>query len=196
MASNRYDNATDPEALVPYAVPSTDGTKVYRTELTPLSFLRRSATVFPDRAAVVHADRGIAYSYRQFAERVNRLASALRTSGIHPGDRVAFLCPNIPPLLEAHFGVPAAGAILVAVNFRLTATEINAILDHAGARFLFVDRDLTALVTRDNHRSKVIRIDDTGRADDPYEEFLAGGSLMAAYAWPQNEEETISLSYT
>src|SRR2546428_10334209 len=88
--------------------------KVYRTELTPVSFLHRSAYVFPDRTAVVHGERR--YSYRQFAERVNRLASRLRASGLQKHDRVAFLSPNIPPLLEASFAVPAAGGPLRAPN--------------------------------------------------------------------------------
>ncbi|HET8854222.1 MAG TPA: AMP-binding protein, partial [Ktedonobacteraceae bacterium] len=79
---------------------------VYRTELTPLSFLQRSALVFPDKTAVIHSDRQ--YTYREFAERVNRLASRLRRGGLAKQDRVAFLCPNTPALLEAHFAIPAA----------------------------------------------------------------------------------------
>jgi fatty-acyl-CoA synthase len=79
--------------------------QAYRTELSPVSFLRRSAYVYPDKVAVVHGDRR--FTYRQLDERVNRLASALILAGLAPGDRVAFLAPNIPPLLEAHFGVPA-----------------------------------------------------------------------------------------
>src|ERR671936_2486430 len=93
--------------------------KVYRTELSPVSFLRRSAFVYPDKIAVVHGERR--YSYREFHERVNRLASALAGAGVEAGDRVAFLCPNTPALLEAHFAVPAAGAVLVAINTRLAA---------------------------------------------------------------------------
>ena len=93
--------------------------KVNRTELTPVSFLVRSADVFPDKAAVVHGSRR--YTYRQLAERVNRLASALRRIGLQKHDRVAFICPNIPPMLEAHYGVPAAGGILVAINTRLSS---------------------------------------------------------------------------
>ena len=80
---------------------------VYRTELTPVSFLHRSAFVFPDKTAVVHGDRQ--YTYREFAERVNRLASRLRSSGLAKQDRVAFLCPNTPALLETHFAIPCAG---------------------------------------------------------------------------------------
>src|SRR5881396_4446797 len=82
---------------------------VYRTELTPVSFLARSAYVFPQKTAVVHGARR--YTYAQLAERVNRLASALRAAGMKKHDRVAFLCPNIPATLEAHFGVPAAGGM-------------------------------------------------------------------------------------
>ena len=91
---------------------------VFRTELSPVSFLERSAYVFPDKPAVVHGARR--YSYRQLEERVNRLASALRRSGIRKHERVAFLCPNIPAMLEAHFGVPLAGGVLVAINIRLS----------------------------------------------------------------------------
>lgn len=117
---------------------------VYRTELTPVSFLQRSAYVFPDKPAVAHGTRR--YTYRQLEERVNRLASGLRAAGLEKHDRVAFLCPNIPPLLEAHFAVPAAGGVLVAVNTPLDADEIGYILRHSGSRFLFVDAELEGLV--------------------------------------------------
>ena len=93
--------------------------KVSRTELTPVSFLVRSAYVFPDKTAVVHGTRR--YTYRQLGERVNRLASALRAAGMRKHDRVAFLCPNVPAMLEAHYGVPAAGGVLVAINTRLSS---------------------------------------------------------------------------
>ena len=97
--------------------------RAYRTELSPVSFLRRSAYVFPDKVAIVHGERRT--TYREFDQRVNRLASALRAAGVEPGDRVAFLAPNIPALLEAHYGVPAAGAVLVAINTRLGRDEID-----------------------------------------------------------------------
>src|SRR5206468_3544218 len=96
---------------------------VYRTELTPVSFLTRSAYVFPQKVAVVHGTRR--YTYAELEERVRRLASALRAARLQKHDRVAFLCPNIPAMLEAHFGVPAAGGILVAINTRLASDEIN-----------------------------------------------------------------------
>src|SRR3989442_4355491 len=95
--------------------------KVYRTELTPLSFVERSALVFPEKIAVVDGDRR--YTYQEFMQRVNRMASHLRASGLQKHDRVAFLCPNTSALLEAHYGVPAAGGILVAVNTRLNSQE-------------------------------------------------------------------------
>ena len=101
--------------------------RVYRTELTPVSFLERSAYVFPDKVAVVHGDRR--YTYRQLEERVNRLASALRRAGLGKHDRVGFICPNIPAMLEAHYGVPGAGGVLVAINIRLGSDEIEALLN-------------------------------------------------------------------
>src|SRR3989442_1758822 len=116
---------------------------VYRTELTPASFLTRSAYVFPQKPAVVHGTRR--YSYAQLGERVHRLASALRGAGMKKHDRVAFLCPNTPAMLEAHFGVPAAGGILVAVNTPLGSDENGFILKHLGPRVLFMDHELYGL---------------------------------------------------
>ncbi|HEY3066173.1 MAG TPA: acyl--CoA ligase family protein [Methylomirabilota bacterium] len=169
--------------------------KVYRTELTPISFLRRSAYVFPQKPAIIHGERR--YTYAEFEERVNRLASALRAIGLRKGDRVAFLCPNIPAMLEAHFGVPAAGGVLVAINTRLSTDEIGYILTHSGSRFLFVDAELEALVKPlPLDGVKVIRVDDTGAAGDPYEDFLAAGSPAPCPTWLEDEEETISINYT
>jgi fatty-acyl-CoA synthase len=167
----------------------------YRTELTPVSFLRRSAYVFPDKTAVVHGARR--YTYRQLEERANRLASGLRGRAMRRHDRVAFLCPNIPAMLEAHFGVPAAGGVLVAINTRLTSDEIGYILTHAGARFLFVDRELEPLVAPlDLSGLTVVRVDDTGAPGDPYEDFLAAASPEAGEPWLEDENEMISINYT
>jgi fatty-acyl-CoA synthase len=169
--------------------------KIYRTELTPLSFLRRSAYIYPDKTAVIHGDRR--YSYREFEQRVNRLAARLRADGLQKHDRVAFLAPNIPPLLEAHFAVPAAGGILVAINTRLNSDEIGYILGHSGARFLFVDDELFHLVERlDLGGLRVVRIADTGAPGDPYEDFIAAGSPESIESWLEDEEETISINYT
>src|SRR5437870_6376921 len=169
--------------------------KVYRTELTPVSFLVRSAAVFPNKVAIVHGDRQ--YTYREFAERVNRLASRLRAIGMQKHDRVAFLCPNTPALLEAHFGVPAAGGILVAINTRLNSQEIGFILKHSGSQYLFVDDELYSLVEPLNLEGiQIVRVADTGKADDPYEMFLAAGSPEPVVSWLEDEEETISINYT
>ena len=169
--------------------------KVYRTELTPLSFLERSTLVFPEKIAVVDGDRR--YTYQEFMQRVNRMASHLRASGLQKHDRVAFLCPNTSALLEAHYGVPAAGGILVAVNTRLNSQEIDFILKHCGANFLFVDAELfSAIEPLDTTGIQVVRIDGTGAAEDPYEAFLAAGSPDPVKSWLEDEEETISINYT
>jgi fatty-acyl-CoA synthase len=174
--------------------------KPYRTELTPISFLRRSASVFPDRTAVVHGERR--YSYRELEDRVDRLVRALHAAGLERGDRVAFLSPNTPAMLEAHYGVPAAGGVLVAVNTRLNSEEVGQILDHSGARFLFVDAELErATEPLDLAGLTVVRIDDTGAPGDPYEDRLeAAGARPPAEplpeSWLDDEEATISINYT
>ena len=117
---------------------------VSHTQLTPLRFLERSAAVYPDKVAIVHGDRRM--TYREFAGEATRLARALQASGIEPGDRVAYLCPNIPELLIAHFAVPLAGAVLVAINTRLAGEEVRYICDHSGAKLLVVDSELRSTV--------------------------------------------------
>src|SRR5687767_3477466 len=154
----------------------------YRTELTPIAFLRRSAYVFPDKTAVLHGTRR--YTYRQLEERANRLASGLRAAGLRHLDRVAFICPNTPAMLEAHYGVPAAGLVLVPVNTRLSTDEVAYILKHSGARFVFVDHELEGLIKPiDLTGVRVIRVDDTGAAGDPYEDFLASASPAPCEPW-------------
>jgi fatty-acyl-CoA synthase len=168
---------------------------VNRTELTPVSFLERSAYVFPDKVAVVHGARR--YTYRQFQARVHRLASALRGAGLRQHDRVAFLCPNIPAMLEAHYGVPAAGGVLVAINIRLSSDEIGYILEHSGARFVFADAELEALLKPlDLTGRHLVRVDDTGAPGDPYEDFLATGSPEPVESWLEDENEMLSINYT
>jgi fatty-acyl-CoA synthase len=167
----------------------------YRTELTPVSFLRRSAYVFPDRTAIIHGARR--YTYRQFEERANRLASHLRQLGLRHLDRVAFIAPNTPAMLEAHFGIPAAGLVLVPINTRLNADEIGYILKHSGAKVLFIDREFEPLIQASAHEGlRVIRIDDSGVPGDPYEDFLAAGSPEPCEPWLEDEYETISINYT
>ena len=167
----------------------------YRTELTPVAFLRRSAYVFPDKTAVVHGERR--YTYRQFEERVNRLANGLRGLGLCHLDRVAAILPNIPAMLDIHFGVPAAGLVIVPINTRLSSDEIGYILQHSGAKALFVDQEFEGLVKPlDLSGMTVVRVDDTGAPGDPYEDFLAAQSPEPCEPWIEDEMETLSINYT
>jgi fatty-acyl-CoA synthase len=168
--------------------------KVYRSELTPVSFLRRSAYMFPEKTAVVYGGRR--YSYREMEERVNRLASRLRDSGLGKGERVAFLCPNTPPMLEGSFAVPASGLVLVALNTRLSRDEVSYIVEHSGAKMVFVDAELEALLDDVDSEVERVRIDDTGEPGDPYEDYLAQGSPEPVESVLEDEEETISINYT
>jgi len=168
---------------------------VFRSELNPVDFLDRAAYMYPDNTAVVHGKRR--YGYRELAERSWRLANALRSAGLAKGDRVATLLFNSPAMLEAHFGVPAAGGILVAVNNRLSGAEIGYILQHSGARYLLLDTGLAAVAEPSGLPGvAVIRCDDTGASGDPYEEFLAAASPARPASWLEHEEETISINYT
>src|SRR5215211_5287227 len=168
--------------------------KVYRSELTPVSFLRRSAYMFPEKTAVVYGRRR--YSYSELEERVDRLASRLRDAGLEKGDRVAFLCPNTPPMLESHFAVPAAGLVLVAINTRLGKDEVTYIVEHSGAKMVFVDAELEKLLADVDEDVEQVRIDDTGEGGDPYEDYLAEGSPEPVESVLEDEEETISINYT
>jgi len=169
--------------------------KVYRSELTPVDFLRRSARIYAHKIAVVHGTRR--YTYAQFSERVARLASGLLAKGFTIGDRVAILSPNTPALLEAHFAIPALGGVLVPINIRLQGGEIAHIFANSGARFLFVDEALYPQVTDlDLSRLQVICIADTGRDDDPYEKFLAAATPDPLPRVIADEETPLSMNYT
>lgn len=176
--------------------------EVYQSVLTPLSFIQRSAEVYPDKIAIIHRDQR--YTYREFGERVNRLASALRASGLQKGDRVAFLCPNIPQMLEAHFGVLLAGGVLVSINTRLSAGEIEYILNHSGSRFLFSDTELgegiRAIHAGLETVEQTINIVDVNGFDPlpgiDYEHFLAQGSPDEVDWVVEDEYEEITINYT
>ncbi len=168
--------------------------RVFRNELTPVHFLRRSAAIFPERVAVVNGERRLTYG--RLADRARRLGGALRAAGFEPGDRVAYLCPNTPAMLEGAFGVPAAGGILVPINIRLTAPEVEYILEHSGARFAVVDHELAHLVSGAKGVEVVVDED----ADDPrnpYEQFLLSGAGSPDPAPVDlDEEDVISINYT
>ena len=114
--------------------------------LTPLSFLERSASVFPERVAVVHGKRS--YSWAETYRRCRRLASALRKRGVGKGDTVAVMAPNVPEVFEAHFGVAMAGAVLNALNIRLDAETIAFILTHGEAKVLITDREFAPVIEK------------------------------------------------
>ena len=123
-----------------------DRTPANHAPLTPLSFLERAASVYPDKAAVIHGDR--TFSYRIFRERCRRLASSLAGCGVGPGDTVAVLAGNIPATLEAHYGVPMLGAVLNALNIRLDARTVAFCLAHGEAKVLIVDREFAGLAAQ------------------------------------------------
>jgi fatty-acyl-CoA synthase len=168
--------------------------KVFRTELNPVDFLRRAAYVYPEKIAVVDGARR--RSYRELAERSWRLANALRSAGLRKGDRVATLLFNSSPMLEAHFGVPAAGGILVAINNRLASPEIGDILGRSGARFLLLDAALEPLVAPLSLSGATVIGYDDRDPDNRYEQFLSGASGELPDSWLEDEEETISINYT
>ncbi len=178
------------------------------TALSPLSFLRRAAEVYPHKPAVIH-DR--VFSYRQLAERARRLASALEKRGLGPGDTVAVMAPNVPAMLEAHYGVPLMGGVLNALNYRLDAATIAFILRHGEARVLITDREFAPTVEKALAELQdpplVVDIDDPmteaqkgekgkalGALD--YEAFLQEGDPERPWSLPEDEWQAICLNYT
>jgi fatty-acyl-CoA synthase len=175
--------------------------------LTPLGFLERNSWVYKDKEAVVYGARR--FTYGEFAGRVQACAAALKAAGVGPGDRVAYLSPNIPPMLEAHFAVPLIGAVLVAINIRLSPDEIAYICAHSGAKVLAADAEWAAPLAAHTGKfpgiEKFVNILDAeagfgpgdGAFDGPgYEEFIAspgGGDLP----WKTGDElSPISINYT
>lgn len=173
--------------------------------LTPLDFIARAAEVYPERLAVVHG--AIRRNWAQTYARCRQLASALEKAGIRPGDTVAAMLPNIPAMVEAHFGVPMCGAVLNTLNTRLDAEALAFMLDHGEARAILVDREFAAVIRlallRCEAKPLIIDVDDPeysgpgealGSLD--YEALLASGD--AHYAWqpPKDEWDAICLNYT
>jgi fatty-acyl-CoA synthase len=173
--------------------------------LTPLSFLARAAWVHPDHTAIIHGAQR--FTYRQFFERAKRLGSALARRGIKKNDTVAVVLPNTPAMLDAHYGVAMAGAVLNSINTRLDAAIIAFTLDHGEAKVLITDREYSKVVKEALTlcRAKPLLID----YDDPeyggpgerlgsieYEDFLREGDPDFAWAMPPDEWDAIALNYT
>ncbi|MGC1889394.1 MAG: AMP-binding protein, partial [Stellaceae bacterium] len=170
--------------------------------LSPLGFLSRSAQVYPDKIAVVHGTGRITYG--RFYQRCRQLADALRRRGIERGDTVAVLAPNVPALLESHYGVPMAGAVLNALNYRLDARSIAFILAHGQAKLLIADREFSPIIKEAlaalSEPIPLVEIDDevsgASLGGTDYETFLAEGDPGATWSGPQDEWEPIALNYT
>lgn len=181
-----------------------DPSVVNHVPLTPLSFIDRTAQVYPEYPAVIHGD--IRRTWRDTYARCRRLASALAARGVGKDDTVAVMLPNIPAMLEAHFGVPMIGAVLNTLNVRLDAAAIAYMLRHGEARVLIADREFHGVIAEAlqqlDNPPLVIDVDDPeygeGEAvsDLDYETFLAEGDPDFAWSWPDDEWNAISLNYT
>ncbi|WP_306128100.1 long-chain-fatty-acid--CoA ligase [Roseovarius sp. MMSF_3350] len=173
--------------------------------LTPLSHLRRAAHVFPDHDAVVYGT--FRKTYAEYYERATRLASALQKLGIVPGDVVATLLPNIPAHAEAHFGVPASGAVLNTINTRLEPDTIAYILDHGEAKVVLIDPQFlpacaAAIEMMEGPAPTLIEVPDDQAGVKAYgdymlyEDFLATGDPAFKWIMPEDEWESLALNYT
>ena len=172
------------------------------TALTPLYFLQRAAEIYPGKTAIIYGDTQ--YDYRTYYDRCRKMASALKRRGIGKDDTVAMLAPNVPAVLEAHFGVPMCGAILNAMNTRLDAEVIAFQLQHGEARMFIVDQHFRTLaqdITErlpDAHKPILVEIAEgmpfTGAID--YEDFLNEGDAEEAWQTPEDEWQAITLNYT
>lgn len=182
-----------------------DQTPANHQPLTPLTFLERAASVFPDHTAIIHGP--LRRSYAAFYARSRQLASALAAKGIGRGDTVSAMLPNTPAMLECHYGVPMCGAVLHSINTRLDAAIIAFQLDHAMSKIVIVDAEFLPLMQEALALAEVdplvIQVDDPeydgARAgfDVPgCEDFIAGGDPAFAWLMPADEWDAISINYT
>ncbi|WP_218242892.1 acyl-CoA synthetase [Comamonas fluminis] len=175
--------------------------------LTPLSFIARTAEVYPDRLAIVHGD--LCQNWGQTYARCRQLACSLQKIGIGKNDTVAVMLPNTPPMVEAHFGVPMSGAVLNTLNTRLDAETLAFMLDHGEAKALIVDPEFVGVMAKalklrqGTQPIHVIQVEDAvyGQAaeqigDTDYESFVAQGDASFDWQLPANEWDAIALNYT
>lgn len=179
------------------------------TPITPLLFLERSAEVYPNKTAIIHGQ--LRQTWQQTYERCRRFASALQKHGIGLGDTVAVMLPNTPPMVEAHFGIPMAGAVLNALNTRLDAESVAFMLNHGEAKVVIVDPEFSGVMKKALEIAKkesgreflVIDVEEK-EFDVPgeklgkltYEQFLAQGDPQFAWQVPADEWQAICLNYT
>ena len=182
-----------------------DRTPANFQQLTPLGFLARAARVFPDYPAIVHGDRTT--SYAEFYARSRRLGSALTRLGIGKNDTVSVMLPNVPPMLDAKFGVPMTGAVLHSMNTRLDAANIAFMLDHAETKVLITDTEYSKVIGEAlkiaKARPTIIDYMDPAfpglgsrLSETEYEDFIAGGDPEFAWKMPDDEWDAITLNYT
>ena len=173
--------------------------------LTPLVFLERAASTFPDHPAIIHGKRR--YSYAEFYARSRRLASALAASGIGKDDTVSVMLANTPAMLEAHYAIPMTGAVLHSINTRLDPPVVAFMLDHANTKLIIVDTEFAPIIkealaetevepTIINYRDLECGVEGDRLSDLDYEEVLASGNPDYAWKMPSNEWNAISLNYT
>lgn len=173
--------------------------------LTPLSHLNRALEVFPERPAVVYGSRS--YNYVDYHARVSQLASALKARGVNSGDVVATILPNTLPQIEAHFGVPACGAVLNAINTRLDVDTVAYIFEHGGAKIVLCDVAFLPVAEEAVKKMKgpapqIVEVADPDHGFEPtghyleYEALVAEGDPMFDWIMPEDEWESIALNYT
>lgn len=172
--------------------------------LSPLSFIERTASVYGQYPAVIHG--AVRRNWQQTYERCRRLASALSGRGIGKGDTVAVMLPNIPAMLEAHFGVPMIGAVLNTLNIRLDSQAIAFMLEHGEAKVLITDREFHTVIREAlsglSNPPLVVDVNDPEYGEGSavsaldYEAFLAEGDPQFAWQWPEDEWQAIALNYT
>jgi fatty-acyl-CoA synthase len=175
---------------------------VFFDVLSPVKFLQRSAEVYPDKTAVVYGQ--LRYTYKDFQERVYRLANALKKKGVGKGDKVAFLCPNIPPMLEAHYAVPMIGAALVSINIRLSSREIAYIINHSDSKMVFVDNQFASLIAPVIEEIKEVDLfvnicdinEERPLSGPEYETFLAAASDAPVTVEVDDEYQLAAINYT
>lgn len=173
--------------------------KPWRTELNPAWLLERAARIYPTNSAVIHEGRE--YNYKEMNERVLKFAAALKSMGLKKGDKVIFICPNTPSILEGHFAVPLAGGVIVTVNTRLKPEEIGYIVQHAEARFAIIDKDSAGLkdsMLKEWGVEKVIVDSDTGKPGCEYQDMLDKAEKRTWWSFEplESEEELMSICYT